>query len=152
MTVTYRQGKTARNDPYTAFGTMSAEGIANLRALLQERAPDDQLWPHETPYQKTKWYGRVRDALRQVNPDLCLRALRRGAAQAMARAGVPEEILMVQTGHKASSTLHRSYLQNGRIRTAVSTAVREAVINTLMPPPEATSARSSSTSSARRQC
>ena len=46
-------------------------------------------------------------SLRLADPTLSCRSVRRGAAQALAAAGTPEEVIMKMTGHKCLTTLHR---------------------------------------------
>jgi hypothetical protein len=51
-------------------------------------------------------------ALRTANPDYTVRAIRRGALQAMSLDGAPDEVLVIFSGHKSMDTLHR-YLNWG---------------------------------------
>jgi len=46
-------------------------------------------------------------ALRTANPDYTVRAIRRGALQAMAADGAPDEVLVIFSGHRNMSTLWR---------------------------------------------
>lgn len=80
-------------------------------------------------------------ALRLANPDLSVRATRRGAARALASdATVSEETIMKITGHKSVKTLHR-YLGWDKVNEASHSAAQRAAQNNLapsaLPPPPA---------------
>jgi hypothetical protein len=51
-------------------------------------------------------------ALRTANANYSVRAIRRGALQAMAADGAPDDVLVIFSGHKSAETLHR-YLNWG---------------------------------------
>lgn len=76
----------------------------------------------------------VLQAIRRADPELSIRAIRRGSAQAMARdPNVTEETIMKITGHRNVKTLHRYLgwdLTNERAHLAAQTAAR----NNLAPP------------------
>ena len=70
--------------------------------------PDQWLFPGGT-----RTFGpMVCAALRTANPEYSVRALRRGALQAMAKSGASEATLMLFSGHKRVDTLMR-YLNWG---------------------------------------
>jgi hypothetical protein len=103
------RGKGARfSQPYTVATTCPMEWRGLISQFLAQVPPRDWLFPdgHRT-------FGRlVNLALRTANPEFTVRALRRGALQAMAHAGVPTETLMTFSGHKRVDTLLR-YLNWG---------------------------------------
>lgn len=77
--------------------------------------------------------GEILQALRAANPALNCRAVRRGAAQAMAKdKKVDEATIMSITGHKCVKTLHR-YLGWDMINEKVHSAAQEAARNNLAP-------------------
>lgn len=81
--------------------------------------------------------GEINQALRVANPNLSCRAVRRGAAQAMAKdKEVSEETIMKITGHKSVKTLHR-YLGWDMINEKAHTAAETAARNNLAPAPPA---------------
>lgn len=89
-------------------------------------------------------------ALRAANPALCLRSVRRGAAQTLAQdPSVSVETMMKITGHKSEKTLQR-YLDwdrvNARQHAAAQTAARDNLAPTILapithPPPPAYAAQ-----------
>jgi hypothetical protein len=77
-----------------------------MHRYLSQIAPND--WIFEGG---TRTFGPlVNIALRTAAPNYSVRAIRRGALQALAEQGVPDEVLMVFSGHVRDTTLH-GYLQ-----------------------------------------
>lgn len=67
----------------------------------------------------------VRDALRRADPRLECRSLRKGALHALAKSSVPEEVLLLFSGH-ASLAMLRRYLSWGAVGTRKQKIMREA--------------------------
>jgi integrase len=109
LKVLFSRGKGARfSQPYTVPSTMPEELRTIVLQYLQDFLPTQWLFPGGT-----KRFGPLTNqALRSANPTFTVRALRRGALQAMAENKVEFEILMVFSGHKRVDTLQR-YLNWG---------------------------------------
>ena len=107
--VAFCRGKGARfSQPYTVPTTCPPEWRSLVHQYLQGMESSAWLFPGGT-----QTFGvKVNMALRAVDPEFTVRALRRGALQAMARAGVSIETLLLFSGHKRVETLLR-YLNWG---------------------------------------
>ena len=125
LTVKFSRGKGARfNQPYTVPSTCPEEWRGLLNQFLAPLQPADWLFPGQE-----KVFGpAVKMALRTANPTYTVRALRRGALQRMAKAGVPHETLMTFSGHKRLDTLMR-YLDWGAEAGLRVQAARAAATN-----------------------
>lgn len=96
--VKFVQGKgvAARGEPYTVHSTLGT-WWGPVSRWLQKRKVQRFLF-EETRREIIK--TRVRDQLRMVDSKYGLRSIRRGAAIAMARQGVPMDVLLNFTGHR----------------------------------------------------
>jgi integrase len=116
LRVTFRDGKgVAFRGPYTVH-TRWPEAFQDLlhRRLQSCASPSEVLIQ---PRAGNHWAGRMPAmlaSLRAVNPELNLRAVRRGALQALAMAGTDTATLMQYSGHTNERTLKR-YLDWGRL-------------------------------------
>ena len=100
--------------------------LAQFSAYLRRRqASDDLLFPATADVPLPKRMPALLSAIRAADPELNLRAMRRGALQTMALAGVSAETLMTFSGHTNDKTLKR-YLDWGRLFGAAETAGRAA--------------------------
>lgn len=135
------KGVKARQGMYTVISHCPTIWFEELSRFLDSNVENTYLFP--------KSMGSSAEALmaiRVANPDLSLRAVRRGAAQALAKdSSVSEETIMKITGHRNVKTLHR-YLGWDSINEKVHQATQNAAKNNLAPAPNpATAARSSAT-------
>jgi hypothetical protein len=107
--ITFCRGKGARfSQPYTVPTVCPQEWRRLLLQFITPLHPWEWLFPGGT-----KRFGPLTNAaLRAANPTFTVRALRRGALQALSHAGVPTETLLVFSGHKRVDTLLR-YLNCG---------------------------------------
>lgn len=113
LTVTFRRGKGVKfRGPYTVPTLAPVEWMPALRRWLDSCSPLHFLFPADSVAHRCAKGRLIMLALRSVDPSLNQRAIRRGALQHMARAGVPIEDLMVFSGHKSRDTLNR-YLRWG---------------------------------------
>jgi hypothetical protein len=113
MAVTFRRGKTAGSAPFTVHTACPAEWRPFLQELLERRKAGQFLWHAESPQGRTDMGRTVAAALKKVDPALEQRSVRRGALQQMADEKVPDETLLLFSGHKRLETLKR-YLEWGR--------------------------------------
>ena len=106
VAITFRRGKGVLfRGPYTVHSRVPDFLVPAVFSLLQQR---------ESFLFKQQDLGKqLLHALRFVDPQLEQRSIRRGAAQALARTGLSEEMLMHFTGHTKVATLRR-YLGWGR--------------------------------------
>jgi hypothetical protein len=74
--------------------------------------PGFHVWPMSTKVDRKATGVEVRKLLREINPDLEQRSLRRGALQAMGENGTSEADLLTFSGH-ASVEMLRRYLSWG---------------------------------------
>jgi integrase len=113
MSVTFRRGKTAGAAPFTVHTACPAEWRPFLQDLLDRRTAGQFLWQAASPQARTDMGKTVAAALKQVDPMLEQRSIRRGSLQHMADEKVPDETLLLFSGHKRLETLKR-YLDWGR--------------------------------------
>ncbi|CUE72298.1 TATE DNA transposon, putative, partial [Bodo saltans] len=108
MTVTFRRGKTIqRRGPYSLHTTLPEEWTEIIKANEGNFISDLKL-------------ATVSDVLatvRRISPRYENRSIRRGALQTLANTGVPEDTLLLFSGHTNVCTLRR-YLAWGAIGTA----------------------------------
>ncbi len=125
MSVEFSRGKGARfTQPYTVPTVCPQAWRTLLLQYLESMRPTDWLFPGGTMR-----FGRlVNLALRTVNPKFSVRALRRGALQAMARAGVPLKDCMTFSGHQRLNTLLQ-YLDLEAEAEERATAARAAAVH-----------------------
>ena len=120
--ILFCRGKGARfSQPYTVPTRCAEQWRPLLQQYLAERQPTDWLFPGGP----RSFGSLVSMALRTANPAYSVRALRRGALQAMSQAGVSSETLMLFSGHKRVDTLMR-YLNWGAESEQRATAARAA--------------------------
>ena len=125
LKVTFVRGKGARfSQPYAVPTTCPLEWLRLLRQYLSQFQPEDWLFPGGT-----KVYGPLTSlALRTANPTFTVRALRRGALQAMAESGVPDATLLYFSGHKRLDTLW-NYLNWSAASADKAKRAREAAVH-----------------------
>jgi len=113
LTITYRHHKTmVTKGPYSITTTLEAEDARVLRKWLEQRrqgAEHNQQWLFPHP---KKLGTEVRKALKEIDPKLEQRSIRRGSLLQMAERGVPEATLLEFSGHSTTHMLRR-YLQWG---------------------------------------
>jgi integrase len=107
----------AKRTPYTVHSFLPPAHSELLKEYYRRmetltRDPKAPLFPTTGPPHPlvVPWVlqqQRMRAALRMSNPTLNTRAIRRGALQTMAKAGVPTETLMMFSGHTNVETLKR---------------------------------------------
>jgi integrase len=115
MAVQFRRGKGVElGSPYTVHTACPPEWKPTVDALLRRRSPGQFLWHAESPKARTLMGKVVATALKQADPELEQRSIRRGALQHMASDGeTSEETLMMFSGHRRVETLRR-YLDWGK--------------------------------------
>jgi integrase len=113
MTVQFRRGKTAGTAPYTVPTRCPPEWRPMIEGLLTRRKRGEFLWPAGSAQARAELGRQVALTLKQVDRALEQRSVRRGALQHMADSGVPDETLLLFSGHKRLETLKR-YLDWGR--------------------------------------
>jgi hypothetical protein len=109
MLITFSRGKGALlGQPYTVPTVCLMEWRPLVLRFLEGLRPTAWVFPGGSPR-----FGLLTNlALRTANPDYTVRAIRRGALQAMAADGAPDEVLVIFSGHRNMSTLWR-YLNWG---------------------------------------
>jgi hypothetical protein len=120
--VLFCRGKGARfKQPYTVPTTCLREWRPLLRQYLDALSPEDWVFPGGT-----RTYGPLTSiALRSANANFTVRALRRGALQAMAIQGVDFATLRLFSGHTNDDTLKR-YLDWGAMAGLMAQQARGA--------------------------
>jgi integrase len=113
MTVLFRRGKTAGATPHTVPTKCPPQWLPILQNLLGTRKKGQFLWHAATPQARTDMGRQVAAALKTVDRGLEQRSIRRGALQKMAEENIPDETLLLFSGHKRMETLRR-YLDWGR--------------------------------------
>ncbi len=123
--LTFSRGKGAQLvQPYTVPTICIEEWRTLVHRFMQGMMPTEWVFPGGT-----KTFGPLTNAaLRTVNPEYTVRAIRRGALQAMAAAGETDATLMLFSGHKSVDTLHR-YLNWGAASAARTTDAFAAAQN-----------------------
>jgi len=122
------KGVRARQGMYHIPSHCPEQWIKELQDFLNSKATSKYLFRPSL-----KKSAEVLHALRLGNPALSCRAVRRGAAQAMAKdPRVSEETIMKITGHKCVKTLHR-YLNWDQINEKAHLAAQTAARNNLAP-------------------
>ena len=101
-------------DPYNIHTVVPEKWAAWLRTWL---AAKTTMFLFEQPSraQRSRFLAEVRNHLRTIDPMSDLRAVRRGAAQALAEKGVPLAQIMYFTRHVDVSMLKR-YLRYGQAK------------------------------------
>ena len=75
--------------------------------LSRKRGKHKQLFEFASAYRRSQFLTRIRQALREVDPSLELRSLRRGSLQTYAEAGVSESALLAYSRHTSVQMLRR---------------------------------------------
>lgn len=118
LRVTWRRGKTvAFRGPYSIHTKVTEDEARHIRTHL--RTKKHWLWTN-----RSMIAVKARDVLREINPNLEQRSVRRGAIQALAHL-LPHEELCLFTGHKSVKTLLR-YLGWGAQPTEHSSRMQTA--------------------------
>jgi integrase len=113
--VFFRRGKTvATSGPYTVNTLLSADDAASLQRVMAMNAKKF-MWHAESKEQRQQYARRLTESLKAVRPDLALHAIRRGALQTMAQAGVRMDDIRLFSRHADIRTLRR-YLQYGKVK------------------------------------
>lgn len=123
LTVFMQEGKGvhARQGMYHIPTNCPPEWQESLKSFLNKHKADKYLFRKSLATS-----AEVLQAIRLVNENLSIRAVRRGAAQAMAKdTSVSEETIMKITGHKRVETLHR-YLNWDKTNEKSHKAAQEA--------------------------
>lgn len=108
VTILWSEAKTvASRGPFTTFAKLPPQWIAFLQNFLRE--PREQIF---APNHRSL-LNQLRTILQKVDPELDLRALRRGSLIALAKTGISEADLLNFSGHRCVENLRR-YLQWGR--------------------------------------
>jgi integrase len=116
---TFTKGKGVEfRGPYTVATTCPPDWLPHLEAFLRTRQPHEPLFPLAPGERPGTRHRLMLAALRTADPNLNLRATRRGSLQALAQAGVPLDTVMTFSGHKEQKTLLR-YLNWGKEANAV---------------------------------
>ncbi|KAK7199015.1 Phage integrase family [Novymonas esmeraldas] len=103
VVLTMRRGKGARfRGPYAVPSTLPLTHAVELARLLRERGRRQRVFARPTEISDL-----VRAALRQENATAALPSVRKGALRCMAERGVPEQELMIMSGHRRADTLAR---------------------------------------------
>jgi integrase len=113
LRITFRQGKgVSFRGPYTVQTWVPDRWARELQQFISPLQKTDHLFPFSKTDRDAR-HARLLAAVRRVDPKLNLRAMRRGALQAMAQKGHDAATLMQFSGHKSQDTLMR-YLDQGR--------------------------------------
>lgn len=123
------KGVKARKGKYHVVSECPPQWRQELAAFLQSRKGQTHLFRPSLSHT-----NEINQALAAADPTLTCRAVRRGAAQAMAMdPNVAPEVIMTITGHKCLETLHR-YLGWNKVNEKMHLAAQVAARN-LAPPP-----------------
>ncbi len=128
LLVTFKRGKTVHaRGGWTVHTKLPDEHREILTKYLATVYGKSWVWPFK---QRAALTTQVRLALRDVNPALSNRSIRRGSLQTMAANGVSMATLMEYSGHTREATLRR-YLGWGKLAQALAkegTAAAEALM------------------------
>ena len=95
----------------TILSAADAASLQRIKGLSHKKF----LWHAESKDQRQQYARRLAEALKAVQPDLALHAIRRGALQTMAEAGVKLDDIRLFSRHADVRTLRR-YLQYGKVK------------------------------------
>ena len=119
--ITFTRGKTVnRTGPYTI-----PTRLGRYNALMKSHIENNPLFPELTEHQRRSMGTHVKNTLRQVDPELEQRSLRRTALQTMALSGVDKDVLLQFSRHADNAMLMR-YLGWGKYYTKGSQTAYEA--------------------------
>eukprot|EP00796_Vickermania_ingenoplastis_P000936 gene936-biopygen777 len=111
--LTIREGKAAKfRGPYPVASILTRQQASMLQQLMKERSASQRIFS-EPAVIRSKTLAEVK----KVCAEATLQSLRKGAVRHLAQQGVPEDQLMLMTGHTQINTL-RKYLGYGRQLTA----------------------------------
>ena len=107
--IAFLRGKGAkmRKGGYTVPTALNLEWAALVRNFLQGRQATEWLFPAVSKQTRLAMGVLAREVLRHVNPQLEQKSVRRGALQALSNAGVPEQLLLLFSGHATVKMLRR---------------------------------------------
>eukprot|EP00760_Papus_ankaliazontas_P003743 PhM_4_TR11644/c3_g1_i5/m.68064 len=130
ISMLFTQGKVLKKiDPYTIHTTLPDEWAQKVRRLVQLRKEDKFLFP--TAVNNNKGRGELieqaRCTLRTIKEIYDVRAVRRGAARQLAKAGVPLKAIMLFTRHSNVEMLRR-YLGFGQAQSEEATRATSAAL------------------------
>ena len=108
--MTFRRGKSVKLRR-KVYSLKTAAGPLQ-RYLSLNGEPNHFLFYAKEPEDRADLLKTMTRLLREVNPDLESRSIRRGALQAMARCGVDQDVMMHFSGHTNLAMLNR-YLDFG---------------------------------------
>jgi integrase len=118
ISVFWTEAKTVlKRGPYTTPTFVPQEWLTPLVEWLSSKK--DNLFPPQ------EFHRTLRDVREALPKEYDLRALRRGTLSTLARAGVPEETIMILSGHVTTASLWR-YLRFRPSTTTVRTLVQAA--------------------------
>eukprot|EP00796_Vickermania_ingenoplastis_P011270 gene11270-biopygen7751 len=111
--LTIREGKAAKfRGPYPVASILTRQQASMLQQLMMERSASQRIFS-EPAVIRSKTLAEVK----KVCAEATLQSLRKGAVRHLAQQGVPEDQLILMTGHTQINTL-RKYLGYGRQLTA----------------------------------
>lgn len=114
LSILVTRGKTLKTvDPYTLHTVVPVEFADLLRIYMELRVHEKFLFSLSTSKSRSAFIREARVELRKVNAHHDMKAVRRGAAQTLAKAGVPLSTIMLFTRHQSVTTL-RKYLGFGK--------------------------------------
>lgn len=126
LTVKISKGKGAKaHQPYSVAVVLPDKWKRELERFIRRKQDEEFLFPAPTRRERLLLGTNIRVALRRVDSKYEQRSLRRGALQAMARAGTHEDVLMRISGHQRVQTLLR-YLDWGDFATERHQSTRDA--------------------------
>ena len=110
LAITFRRGKAVllRKKPYTVTTVPGAFE----KYLTLDGPPNHFLFHFPDPAGRKRFLDEMTATLRQTDPELESKSIRRGALQHMARRGVPADVLMTFSGHGSVAML-KVYLGHG---------------------------------------
>jgi len=138
FSITFGDGKGSRfGQIYTVPSKMPEDAASFVQAQLAPLSPGDLLFPTAPPNAPRQRQARLLQILREVDPSLNLRAMRRGSLQAL--AAVESDLAKIRqfSGHTSDETLLR-YLDWGkhaRQRHEVAQHLAAALTSSFLPAP-----------------
>lgn len=114
LTATFFSGKAVEcgGQPYTLTTLLPDYWVKTIADYIEQRRKETRKLAEGKakmlfPPREKQLVSRVKEALRMVCPDYSVRAIRRGALQAMGKAGVDLEIIRKFAGHRRLETTRR---------------------------------------------
>jgi integrase len=121
--ITFRRGKVVpRIGPFTIslptnLGQTKCAVLARLREMLNTTASGFILTHGNTEAERAQVSGEVTKRLKDIDPSLEARSIRRGGLSRLAAAGASETALLLYSRHASTSMLYR-YLNAGQLMVA----------------------------------